>query len=154
MLECDLTNTIQMPDSNVWNRISSNHTYTSYNFSIKIIQMRKCLLHIQRIVFIWQLFITFAWFIEILVFGIWNIILHTCHILASYLAAANFMPSFFPFFFLSVRGLRLFCLCVIFTICVVLSVCKSSHIYFICTVRAKRVLHFASAQMQICREMI
>lgn len=73
-----------------------------------------------------------------LVFGMWNIILHTCHILASYLATANFMPSFLLFFFssLSVRGLRLFCQCVIFTIYVLLCVCKSSHIYFICTVKS------------------
>lgn len=41
MLECVLTNTIQMSE-HVGNRISSNHTHTSHNFTIKIIQIRKC----------------------------------------------------------------------------------------------------------------
>lgn len=125
--------------ANVWNRISSNHTHSSHNFSIKIIQIRKCLPCIRRIVLIWQQFITFA---GLLKFGFWNV----KHYFA-YMSYSGFLFSysqlyaiFFTFFFLfsslSVRGLRLFCQCVIFTIYVLLCVCKSSHIYFICTVKS------------------
>lgn len=97
MLECDLTDTIQM-SANVWNRISSNHTHSSHNFSIKIIQIRKCLPCIRRIVLIWQQFITFA---GLLKFGFWNV----KHYFA-YMSYSGFLFSysqlyaiFFTFFF-------------------------------------------------------